>query len=161
MGQIHKWTFVLCLAVLICSIFEMTSPNGKMQNVLRFVLGIFLLCAIIVPISDVNFKNTYFKKINLQKTNQQETELKQEVENQTLNLAKKRLKDLAANTLLQENIEAEEIEIFMDIKEEGSISIKKIRVILEKRSEEKINKAKGVLKKELGIEDIEVSLKLD
>lgn len=47
MNGIKEWSAILCLAALASCMLEMIIPSGRMEKIMRFVLGGFLLCAMI------------------------------------------------------------------------------------------------------------------
>jgi hypothetical protein len=155
-NQINQWAFILCLAVVVCSILEMMSPGGKMQRIIHLVLGAFLLCTIIVPISASDLKLDVDDKKYFQKDGNK-LELKEEVENQTQKLACENLKVSINKMMEKENLETDEIEIFMDTEETGRISINKVCVVLKDKSSEKIKRAEKILKEEIKSKEITVS----
>ena len=55
MNGIKEWSAILCLAALASCMLEMIIPSGRMEKIMRFVLGGFLLCAMISPISNLDF----------------------------------------------------------------------------------------------------------
>ncbi|MDR0404642.1 MAG: stage III sporulation protein AF [Oscillospiraceae bacterium] len=155
MNQINQWAFVLCLAVVVCSIFDMMSPSGRMQQIMHLVLGAFLICAMIVPIAGSNFKMKFPEKIC--EENDLGKDLKQEVTNQTKKLAEENLVPFVREILERENIQTEKVEIFMDTEETGSISINKVSVILKKKDIEEINKAERILREKMKAREVLVS----
>ncbi|MDR0739054.1 MAG: stage III sporulation protein AF [Oscillospiraceae bacterium] len=156
MNEIHVWTLVLCTSVMVCCIFEMMSPNGKMQPIMRFVLGMFLICAMVAPFLKINFDlDTNFKKFELKEENNKE--LTQTIEEQTIFLAKTQMQDFIKEKLAQENIELLNLEIFMNMNGENSITINNIEATIKNKNDKKILKAKEIIKENIKSEKISIS----
>ena len=55
MTAISSWAVVICIAAVICGVLELLAPSSRMNGILRFVFGGFMLCAVIVPLSEIGF----------------------------------------------------------------------------------------------------------
>jgi hypothetical protein len=134
----------------------MMSPNGKMQPIMRFVLGMFLICAMVAPFLKINFDlDTNFKKFELKEENNKE--LTQTIEEQTIFLAKTQMQDFIKEKLAQENIELLNLEIFMNMNGENSITINNIEATIKNKNDKKILKAKEIIKENIKSEKISIS----
>ena len=51
MTTISSWAVVICIAAVICGVLELLAPSSRMNGILRFVFGGFMLCAVIFPLS--------------------------------------------------------------------------------------------------------------
>lgn len=54
MTAISSWAVVICIAAVICGVLELLAPSSRMNGILRFVFGGFMLCAVIVPLSEID-----------------------------------------------------------------------------------------------------------
>ena len=51
MSGIREWTTVICLAALVAAVLQSLVPNGSMERMAKFVIGAFVICALISPLS--------------------------------------------------------------------------------------------------------------
>lgn len=144
MNSIRSWTITVCIVVIICTMIEFLFPPGKMEKVFKTVLGIFVLCALLIPIKDAlkkfDFNVEENKNLTTNKSN-----LKESVKNQTESMAKENIKSLIKKLLKEKNIVPEKINVNMDTNQENCISIKKVEIFLSRGDKNK----KDVIKKEL------------
>ena len=66
MSAITSWATAVCIVAVICSLYDMLIPDGNTSKMLDFVLGMFLIVAILIPFVNIvkseplNFKNIEF-----------------------------------------------------------------------------------------------------
>ena len=53
MKEMQQWTLVICLAALAASLAQSLLPAGTMEHMGKFVVGAFMICVIIAPISKI------------------------------------------------------------------------------------------------------------
>lgn len=149
MNAVQQWATVVCLATLAGAVVELLIPPGKLEQTVRFVLGAFLLCALLNPL----FSAVGGIRLDLQQNNgwssNQDTNFSQQVEEQTEKAMKQQLETLIRQTLEEENLSAGKIEIFMDTDAQGRILITRLTVHL--TQEASAGKVKNVLEDKLGI----------
>ena len=49
MDGLTSWAGAVCTVAVVCALFEMLAPQGSVVKMLNFVLGLFLVVAIIGP----------------------------------------------------------------------------------------------------------------
>ncbi len=147
MNNLNIWVAMLCAVSIICTIFELVSPKGNMQKNMNFVLALFMLCCVIVPI----IKNISSFEINLKKVLHYDSyQAKvEEIADIRLDFATQKINKLVDKTLNENGIKAEKIETDMNIDEEQGISINKTTVYINKQDEEKKAKIQGVIHRKL------------
>lgn len=147
MTAISSWAIVICIAAVICGVLELLAPSSKMNGILRFVFGGFMLCAVIVPLSDIDLDFSTIPPIddisssNVEVTNEQSVEY---VKNSIAELVKSKLAEIP--------VEAEEISIDMDIDEDNCINMITVRLKISGKDIELSEKIRSKIVDELGLE---------
>lgn len=147
MSGLSGWAAAISICAVICTIVELMVSDSKLEKTVRFVLGAFMLCAILMPIgdmvaeiSDIDFSQTMTESTD-EKFNEQKKKL---MENQ--------ISSLVSNTLAEKNIYPQKTEVSMDIDESSGISMVSVTVILKKEDAEKANTVTDTIKTQLGLE---------
>lgn len=148
MNSVKSWVVMLCLISVFVTLTELIMPNGKMEKVIRLVLGTFMVCAIISPISSL-IRNVDF---DFRDIASEVSVYEQKTDEDALNMAKANIRDLVTKLLEQNGIKPQRIEINMDKNEMGSIDITKITVYLFGSDRANATKAQGVIKDNFNIE---------
>lgn len=50
MESLKSWGITVCSAALACGIAGIISPSGKLEKVYKFVLSLFMLCCLLLPV---------------------------------------------------------------------------------------------------------------
>lgn len=151
MDNVAQWATVICIAAVMCMLFELLSPNGNMEKIMRFVLGLFMLCAIVIPLTQMVFNiNIDLSQIDSNSINQ--SEVIDKVNSQSVDIGKETVISLVKQCLAEQNAEAKKIEVSMDKKEDNSISIVLVTVYLDDIYKEDIVNIKTKLQDKLGID---------
>lgn len=150
MSTIQQWATVICLAALVGTMVEILTPIGSMEKMVRFVLGAFMLCAIITPLVGTAQKINY--SIQQPDVNTSSiTVFQNQLDGQLNSVASEKIKALAAEILQKESINAQKIDVFMDTSQNNSISIIKVTVYLNAKDVYKKERAKQLLEDNLGL----------
>ena len=150
MDGIREWTTVLCITAVIAVMFELLSPSGKMEKMMRFALGAFLICALLVPLTgtatqiSIDFSTGEVTQPEL-------SEFQNRVDAQTEQAITTNLQTLALQALAEEGITPQKMDVRMDRLEDDSISITEIVLYLESKDQYCAGSAKQILESELGI----------
>lgn len=147
MTAISSWAIVICIAAVICGVLELLTPSSRMNGILRFVFGGFMLCAVIVPLSELDLDFSAVPPIEDISSSVVEATNEQSVE-----YVKKSIAELVKNKLAEISVEAEEISIDMDIDEDNCINMIKVRLKISTKNLELLEKARSKLTDELGLE---------
>ena len=107
MTAISSWAVVICIAAVICGVLELLAPSSRMNGIL---FGGFMLCAVIVPLSEIDLDFSAAPPIEDISSSNIEVANEQSVE-----YVKKSMAELVKNKLSEISVEAEEILIDMDI----------------------------------------------
>lgn len=151
MNFINQWSTLICLSSISCVIIELIIPSGKMEKILRTVLGVFILSSLIIPFSKGIPKLSL--KINLDSIkDKKEYKFLESADKQFQIFAADNLKVIIHGVLKDIGIKDEKIEIFMDTNQDSCILITKCRIYIKKLNEKEIGSIKRELKEKLNIE---------
>lgn len=150
MNAIREWTTIICLAALASAMVELLTPNGRMERMVRFVLGAFLICAVLTPLLGTASKLTFDLRLN-QVEAADNSAFQKKLDAQVAAAVTGNLKELTQEILQKEGVEAQKIEIFMDTGQDGSILINKMTVQLDKKDENRQVSTRKRLEEELGL----------
>lgn len=150
MNGIREWATVLCITAVIAVMFELLSPSGKMEKMMRFVLGAFLLCALLVPLTGTA------TQISVDFTTGEVTQpeisaFQNKVDEQTEQAITGNLQSIALQALAEEQITPQKMDVRMDRMEDDSISITEIVLYLASEHQYSASTAKQILENTLGI----------
>lgn len=149
MNAVKEWTAAICMAVLAAAMLQNLVPGGSMERMVKFIIGAFVICAIIAPISKI------VPQISLElqqpSQSQADTGFKNTVEKQISSAAQESIYNLVVAELSRINIKCENVTAIMDTHEDGSISINKVVVKLAKGHSAECQTASDYLQKELGL----------
>lgn len=151
MSSIQGWAVSLALAAVCGTVLELISPSGTMEKMVRFVLGAFMICALIVPVAE-NAGKISFEFQSETPREEALSEFKEQTENQALALAAENITFLAGQVLENNRITPQKIEVIMDTSDKGNISFIRLYVRLSAEDEERKQEVKELLEKELGLE---------
>jgi hypothetical protein len=149
MNGIREWTTVICLAALVAAMLQSLVPNGSMERMAKFVIGAFVICALISPLSRI------IPKIGLSlrgtDTVSESTRLQSTVEQQVRTATQESITNLVAAELSGIQMKCKNVTVDMDTNDDGSISITKVIVVLDKENAADCQRAAAYLEKELGL----------
>ncbi len=149
MNAVKEWSAAICMAVLAASMLQNLVPNGSMERMVKFVIGAFVICALIQPLAKIvpqvsfDFQENTKSPVN--------SELKGTVETQLSSAAQNSIRNLVITELNNINIKCENVNVIMDTNEDGSISINKVVVTLAKGYDADCKTASEHLEKALGL----------
>lgn len=151
MKEVQQWTLVICLAALATSLAQSLLPAGTMEHMGKFVVGAFMICVIIAPISKIVPQ----VKVNMADSpysgKTQSSMLESTVSRQMEEEAQKSISNLVASQLGKINIKCKNVQTVMDTNSDGRISISKVVVRLESKSTADRKAAQEYLQKQLGL----------
>lgn len=140
---------IICLAALASSLLEFISPSGAMEKMVKYVLGAFLLVAIITPIA------TFSPVFNLngggQSADTGQSGFSDTVQNQYNTAVEDRMKTLVQSQLSEISIRNANVSIMMDTNKDNCISITKIIIDLPNQYTDRQEEVRATVEKNLGI----------
>lgn len=149
MTSISSWAVVICIAAVICGVLELLSPSPRMNGILRFVFGGFMLCAIIIPISNIDFDFSAVPDVG-EMVSSAESSIA--ADDKSIDYVKKSILNLVEGTLKKIPVTPEEISIDMDIDEDNCINMITVRLKISTEDLHLTDKIKRTIQDELGLE---------
>ena len=141
MDNVMQWAGGICISCGIVCIIEMLISDTVLEKTVRYVLGAFMLCAVIVPVGgfirDISFDFGDFGEIS--------DEIPEDIENERIEYLKSEIKKLIVRNLEDENIFPKEICVNMDIDEDNCISIITADILLENGDVHRVQRVRNVL----------------
>lgn len=153
MESISAWAAVICVCAAVCTIVSLISPSGNLGKIMGFVLGLFMLCALIIPLNK-SFQNIALdlSQIDFSSFSDKNSALfNDKISKQTEELGKESVKRLTENILKKEKISARKIEVITDIDEDNSISIVLVKVYIDRSLKDEKIKIKKLLSEQLSL----------
>lgn len=157
MSGIQQWAAVICLAALIAAMAQGLIPAGSMERMGKFVVGAFIICVMIAPISKIIPEISTSLQSTDTNSEVQKTQLESTVNSQVIEESQKSITNLVAAELSRIQIKCKNVQVVMDTNENNSISINKVIVKLDKRDVADVKMVSDYLEKELGLKTEVVS----
>ena len=115
----------VCVLIFVCVIFENLSPKGSFEKIYKYVLSMIFVFSLLIFTSEIIKSDFSFE--NIEKISPMSFET---LDDEIIKAAKQNIENLAASKLISENIEYKNIDVKMDITENGSINIDRVTVYL-------------------------------
>lgn len=150
MGFIREWATIVSICAFIACFIDMLCPGRKMDKTIKTVLGIFMICAIFVPVYNT------FCSLSTDLSSVQNIEIdrsvNENIKEDFISNASVQIENLSAEILKENGISFKKIDVFMDIDEQMSISIIRISVEIEKNMTSQKDNIKKLLEDNLDIQ---------
>jgi hypothetical protein len=152
MNAVREWTAAICLAALVAALVQGLVPSGAMERMAKFVIGAFVLCILILPLSKVvpQWKQSFAASARQSDANSN-SRLETTVDQQYEDAARRSITNLVVSELKPLNINCKNVQVNMDTNSNGSISITKVVVNLDQKNSADCQRAKTLLEKDLGL----------
>lgn len=157
MYGIQQWTAVICLAALVAALAQTLIPAGSMERMGKFVVGAFIICVMIAPVSKIVPQISSGMQSAGSTSEVQKTKLETKVNDQIISESQKSITNLVAAELSRIHIKCKNVQVVMDTNGNGRISINKVIVRLDKKDAAEVSTVSDYLNKELEIKTEVVS----
>lgn len=147
MNGLSAWALSVSICAVIACIVEMMTADTKLEKTVRFVLGAFMLCAIIIPVGNMASE---FSGVNFD--SKMTYDISESFNEQKISMLKNEISTLVMTTLSKDNIYPQKVETNMDISNDNCISMVSVTVVLDKKDREKAVKVTDTIKSGLGLE---------
>lgn len=128
MDTISKMTLWLCTACIICSVLNVIAPIKQYDRILKPIFGIFVvLCFSVIVAQTVNSFSFTVPQYTENVTENNEDEINDFISETMRKYVSKSIE----NVLMSKYIEHYDMDITTDISEDGSISISRVKIILD------------------------------
>lgn len=146
MEEIYSRTSTIIVCSIIASLIDMLVSGTNMQRIVRHILGIFILCAIIFPIS-----LTFSEFNNIDFDLRMKLEQNENFYNMQKNLLEDRIKDLINKILYENKIVPIDTQVLINISDSGIIESIEADIIISFDNVEKKVFVEHMIKDKLGI----------
>lgn len=130
METVREWGIALCAAAVLCAVFGMIVPEGKMSKQLRTIMSMVVLCVILSPVSTISDCSRRLESVSAEPV-LADSELSGLIEEQTASAMSDAVCRLVSSELEEMNISPRNISVCVDISPTGCISIGQVEVVLE------------------------------
>ncbi len=148
MENVYSWAATVTVCSVIACIVEILTSNSSLEKTVRFVLGVFMLCVITVPIMDTV---TQIEDIDIS-TEYEYDENSNEMKEAQIKILKSRIKELVEKTLGENDIKPLVTLITIDIDDNSNIKSINASVTLQDADAQAAVNAEKLIRTELGIE---------
>ena len=133
MAELTEWAGAVCAAAVICAVSEILLPDGSVAKTVKFVLGLFLIVSVMLPLVNMLRSCTFdFKNIKIPES---KTDIVQKTDNLSMTYGKSIIQKLVTDCLDENSIRYEKTDVIMDSSDGKSIDI--IRVCIYIRADER------------------------
>lgn len=148
METVSQWASGICICCIVVCIVEMLISDTNLEKTVRFVLGAFMLCAVLFPTGELlsGLNENFQTEFPL------ETQITSELENQKEEYLKGEIEKLVRQTLSDNGVEVLNVTISMDIDESKSISMITAEAVISRKDAFDSQKASRLVRENLGIE---------
>ena len=147
MKEISSWAVIICMAAAAATVLNMMTPSGNMNKIFKYVLGVFLISSIIIPISQISpgdfSLDTDFLSSDIENTDFTADIKNEYMANTLVSLVESELENIGVKPL--------KTEILMDNLSDSGISINKVAVTIRENDKYNALKISDTLKKNLGL----------
>lgn len=149
MEGLTSWATAVCAVAVICTLFEMLAPSGNVSKMLHFVLGLFLVVAVLVPLASIinsdslNFDSIEFKE--------EDFTLSEQVGNLTIASGKSAIEKLVAQCMEEKEIPYKKITVSMDSSNGNSIDIIRVEIYVSSEYRNSLMEIQNAVKEKAGI----------
>ena len=139
MNTIKEIGISICVTAIATAIFHCLVPKSALDKTIRFVLSIFFISCLIVPILEIDFFFLEDVESAFQNSGSSlnQTSFEESVNTRLLELTKKTVTSTIKGIFSQNDITAEEIEVFVSMGEPNDIIVEQIDIVVRKSDKDK------------------------
>lgn len=149
MTAITSWATAVCAVAVICSLYDMLVPQSNTSKMLNFVLGMFLIVAILIPFVNIIKSDSF--NLKQVKFISEEFTLSNNNTNLTIALGKSTVEKIIADCLKEKDITYKKIAVAMDSSNGNSIDIIRADIYVESKYRNQLIDIQSVVKEKTGI----------
>ncbi len=149
MDSAEKWALTVSVCAVISCIVEMLSSDTRLEKNVRMTLGLFMLCAVVIPLGGVVTELSTDLEIS---DISYETDITDDMNSQRISYLERVIKKLVTERLGEKGIVPLNVEVAMDIGSDNSISIITAEITIDKKDAASTSEITALLREELGIE---------
>ncbi len=149
MTAITSWATAVCTVAVICSLYDILVPEGNTSKMLNFVLGMFLIVAILIPFVNI-IKSDSFSLKDVKFISEEFT-LSDNNTDLTITLGKSTVEKIIADCLKEKDITYKKIVVSMDSSNGNSIDIIRADIYVENKYRNQLIDIQNTVKEKTGI----------
>ncbi|MDD5923461.1 MAG: hypothetical protein PUC88_01575 [Clostridia bacterium] len=150
MEKISAYAVIISMASICAGLMNIISPDGAMKKVFRYVLSLFLICAIVIPFKDFKWSDIQFSfDQDLPNTS---FEISSEIDELTKSKLDESVSQIVQNELESVGVSDATIKIIMDIDSDNCIYITRAEVYIKKSYVNLKQTIKNNIKTNIGID---------
>ncbi len=135
MDGVREAAVCICVCCILCGTVKMLVPSTSFDRMIKLAIAAFIVCSAAIPIQEA------VKNIKLPSVSAAAVEESERMEEAVISFSGRVLERVVSgqieSSLQSENVEAENIRVYMDILQDGSISISQVEVTLSQKDYEK------------------------
>lgn len=152
MNEIKLWAVMVCAAAIAASVATLAAPEGKIQKVLRCVIGIFFVCCIVSPFAKgIALQPAEVFGAAAEEQALYNDGLASEITKQTVSMFSENVKQIVTRVLNEQNIFPQEISLNVHVDENSDIYISSIVIKLDDSEAQLAAKVQTLVKEQTGI----------
>ncbi len=149
MSVIKQIALSICVTMVIVSIVSVLAPIGKLQGIFKYFISLFFITAVLMPFTEI--KNIELFDFDYTQSENETQNYTQSLNEQTLALTKKLLKDKIHSFLNSNDITAQNIEFDIHTDDDNNIYISNLILTLDKKFKSKESEISSVTQREVGV----------
>lgn len=144
MNTLRESANFVCICLIACSILGVIAPLNRMRKIVNLLLGVFIITSLLIPaLSFADMLSTDFTLDEQAVDTNHDSQY--QYEQMVLEQTADNLVSCANNLLLQEDIVAENIEIFIKKTDNNSIYISGVNIYISKEYEHRAQDIRKII----------------
>lgn len=148
MSEFKSWVFSICIAVITVTLLSMFTIDEKMEKVIKYTIGLFLILVIASPVVGVLKDGISFDYNDIHITSNQQIS---DYNNGVCELYKTKVQATLSKKLQENGIKFDNLSVDINITEDNCISISRVVINTGKITQKMRNSILTDIKKEVGV----------
>lgn len=151
MDLLKSWGITVCLAALSAGIAGIMAPAGKMEKTFKFVVSLFMLCCLLLPL--LSFYNINLQCLQFKATNSAaNSDLTKTVASQQEQMARQNISKLISDCCKSCGVTPRAVNVFLIKDKNNTYSVTAPEIVILHEDMAKQEKIKETVMKRLGID---------
>ncbi len=139
MIEIKQWGIYICVTLIITLIFSMLIPNKELNSPIKFIIGIFMITSLAIPV----YPQT--SKIDISANTQIQTDYREKIQTSLNNRIEQNITELIQNELQKNGLIINNIKIIINNSDNTCISINKLIIYINQEIKSKGDDIKKIV----------------
>lgn len=150
MEAIRSIAVSVCITMAVTGILSILIPSKSMEKTIKLAVGLFFLSSIVLPFTNGQLSFDFDLEIPDEQVIHEDLEVS--IQQNMQALTEQRLEQAATELLGQEKIIPEKVEVNINIAEDNSITITKVKMMLSPQDRKREAGITPLIKEKFGIE---------